>query len=85
MFLGLAPAVIAIVVQAVSASAGGRLAHPALVALAVAAFVALTFFAVPFPVVIAGRRPASAGCWVAGCPSPAAAPKADGTTPARRR
>ena len=54
VFAGLAPAVIAIVVQAVFRVARRSLTHPALVALAVAAFVALTFFAVPFPVVVLG-------------------------------
>ncbi|CAA9327362.1 MAG: Chromate transport protein ChrA [uncultured Nocardioidaceae bacterium] len=53
LFLGLAPAVIAIVVQAVTRVGKKGLTHPALVALAVASFVALTFFAVPFPVVVA--------------------------------
>jgi chromate transporter len=52
LFLGLAPAVIAIVIQAVVRVARKGLGHPALVGLAVASFVALTFFAVPFPVVI---------------------------------
>ena len=53
LFLGLAPAVIAIVIQAVIRVGGKGLGHPALVALAVASFVALAFFAVPFPVVVA--------------------------------
>jgi chromate transporter len=52
LFLGLAPAVIAIVVQAVVRVGRKGLGHPALVALAVASFVALTFFAVPFPAVV---------------------------------
>ncbi|VXC55240.1 chromate efflux transporter [Nocardioides sp. AX2bis] len=52
LFLGLAPAVIAIVVQAVVRVARKGLDHPALVALAVAAFLALTLFSVPFPVVV---------------------------------
>ncbi|KRF37875.1 chromate transporter [Nocardioides sp. Soil805] len=52
LFLGLAPAVIAIVVQAVIRVARKGLGHPALIGLAVASFVALTFFAVPFPVVV---------------------------------
>jgi chromate transporter len=52
LFLGLAPAVIAIVIQAVIRVGGKGLGHPALVALAVASFVALAFFAVPFPVVV---------------------------------
>ena len=54
VFAGLAPAVIAIVVQAVFRLAKRSLTHPALIALAVAAFVALTFFAVPFPAVVLG-------------------------------
>jgi len=53
LFAGLAPAVLAIVVQAVLRVGGRALGHPALVGLAVAAFVALSVFAVPFPVVIA--------------------------------
>lgn len=52
LFLGLAPAVIAIVIQAVIRVARKGLNHPTLVGLAVASFVALTFFAVPFPVVV---------------------------------
>ncbi|MDQ4051296.1 MAG: chromate efflux transporter [Actinomycetota bacterium] len=53
VFLGLAPAVIAIVIQAVIRVGGRGLTHPALVGLAVASFVALTLFAVPFPAVVA--------------------------------
>jgi chromate transporter len=53
LFAGLAPAVLAIVVQAVLRVGGRALGHPALVALAVGAFVALAAFAVPFPVVVA--------------------------------
>ena len=53
VFLGLAPAVIAIVVQAVIRVGGRGLTHPALVGLAVASFLALTLFAVPFPLVVA--------------------------------
>lgn len=52
LFAGLAPAVLAIVVQAVIRVGGRALGHPALVALAVAAFLALSMFRVPFPVVI---------------------------------
>ena len=54
LFLGLAPAVIAIVLQAVIRVSRRALTHPALVALAIAAFLALTFFAVPFPAVVLG-------------------------------
>lgn len=53
LFLGLAPAVIAIVLQAVIRVGTKGLGHPALVVMAVAAFVALTFFDVPFPTVVA--------------------------------
>ncbi len=52
LFAGLAPAVIAIVVQAVQRVGQRALHHPALVAMAVASFVALTVFRVPFPVVV---------------------------------
>ena len=54
VFLGLAPAVIAIVVQAVVRVGRRALSHPSLLAIAVAAFVALTCFAVPFPLVVVG-------------------------------
>ena len=52
LFAGLAPAVIAIVVQAVHRVGKRALHHPVLVAMAVASFVALTVFKVPFPIVI---------------------------------
>lgn len=52
LFAGVAPAVIAIVVQAVYRVGKRALNHAALVGLAVASFVALTFFAVPFPIVV---------------------------------
>ncbi|QBR94571.1 chromate efflux transporter [Nocardioides euryhalodurans] len=54
LFAGLAPAVIAIVVQAVQRVGRRALTHPGLVVLAVASFVALTAFGVPFPVVVLG-------------------------------
>ncbi|UZI34049.1 chromate efflux transporter (plasmid) [Streptomyces sp. VB1] len=53
LFAGLAPAVVAIVVQAVWRVGRRSLAHPAHIALAIAAFAALALFAVPFPLVIA--------------------------------
>ncbi|HEX8781685.1 MAG TPA: chromate efflux transporter [Nocardioides sp.] len=53
LFAGLAPAVLAIVAHAVVRVGRKALGHPALVGLAVAAFVALTAFGVPFPVVVA--------------------------------
>jgi len=54
VFSGIAPAVIAIVVQAVLRVGRRSLDHPVLVGLAVAAFLALTLFAVPFPAVVLG-------------------------------
>jgi chromate transporter len=53
LFAGLAPAVLAIVVQAVVRVAGRALHGPALWAIAVVAFLALALFGVPFPVVVA--------------------------------
>jgi chromate transporter len=53
LFAGLAPAVVAIVAQAVWRVGSRSLTHPALIAVAVTAFAALALFAVPFPVVIA--------------------------------
>jgi len=58
---GLAPAVVAIVAQAVTRLSRRALSHPALVTLAVAAFVALGVCGVPFPVVIAA---AAAAVWL---------------------
>jgi chromate transporter len=52
LFLGLAPAVIAIVVQALARVSRRALTAPAFVILATAAFVALALFAIPFPWVI---------------------------------
>jgi chromate transporter len=54
VFLGLAPAVVAIVLQAVVRVGRRSLTRPSLLALAVGAFAALTFFAVPFPAVVLG-------------------------------
>jgi chromate transporter len=53
VFAGLGAAVLAIVVQAVVRVAGRALGHPSLVVVAVAAFLALWMFGVPFPVVVA--------------------------------
>ncbi|WP_312855870.1 chromate efflux transporter [Nocardioides stalactiti] len=52
IFAGLAPAVIAIVVGAVHKISKRALNHTALITIAVGAFVALTLFAVPFPLVV---------------------------------
>lgn len=54
LFLGLAPAVIAIVIQAVIKVSKRGLTSPILVGLAVASFLALTFLGVPFPAVVLG-------------------------------
>ena len=69
VFAGLAPAVVAIVVQAVVRVSRRALTGRSLQVVAVAAFLALSLFAVPFPVVVAAagltgwalgrRRPAS--------------------------
>ncbi|MFE2757295.1 chromate efflux transporter [Actinosynnema sp. NPDC059335] len=63
LFAGIAPAVVAIVAQAVFRVGKRALHHPALVAIAAGAFAALALFAVPFPVVIAA---AAAVGWVLG-------------------
>jgi chromate transporter len=52
LFLGLAPAVLAIVVQAVVRVGGRVLRHRALWLIALASFAALAVFSVPFPLVI---------------------------------
>ncbi|TCP46823.1 chromate transporter [Tamaricihabitans halophyticus] len=52
MFAGLAPAVLAIVAQALVRLARRALAHPALLLIAIAAFLALFAFAIPFPLVV---------------------------------
>jgi chromate transporter len=65
LFAGLAPAVLGIVVQAVIRVARRALASRALVLLAVAAFLSLALFGVPFPVVVglAGLAGWSLGRW----------------------
>jgi chromate transporter len=63
LFAGVAPAVIAIVVQAVHRISKRALDHVALVSIALAAFAALTLFAVPFPLVVLGAGLAG---WVLG-------------------
>ncbi|WP_246160218.1 chromate efflux transporter [Nocardioides humilatus] len=54
IFAGVAPAVIAIVVSAIQRIAKRALDHRVLVAIALGAFLALTVFSVPFPLVILG-------------------------------
>ena len=78
LFAGLAPAVLAIVAQAVLRVGRKALGHPALVALAVASFLALTVLSVSFPVVIAA---AAAIGWALGrwAPYTMHAPAGDGS------
>lgn len=78
LFAGLAPAVLAIVAHAVVRVGKRAFDHRALVGLAVAAFVALTVFAVPFPVVVlvAGVIGWALGRWL---PESAGAGHGDGT------
>jgi chromate transporter len=52
-FAGLAPAVLSIVAQAVFKVAGRGLGHPALVSLAIGAFISFAVFGIAFPVVVA--------------------------------
>jgi chromate transporter len=72
LFAGLAPAVLAIVVQAVVRVGKRALNSAALVAIAVVAFVALALFGVPFPVVVALAGVAG---WALGRWRPAALPQ----------
>ena len=67
VFAGLAPAVVAIVAQAVVRVGRRAARHPALVGIAVAAFVAIAILGVPFPAVIAG---AAALGWALGRVAP---------------
>ncbi len=62
LFLGLAPAVLAIVTQAVLRIGGRALRSRALVGLAVAAFLALAVFGLPFPLVVLGAG--AIGWWL---------------------
>jgi chromate transporter len=76
-FAGLAPAVLAIVAQAVQRVAKRALDSRALVAIAVAAFLALALFAVPFPLVVAL---AGGTGWAVGRRRPSALPRGTATT-----
>jgi chromate transporter len=69
VFAGLAPAVLAIVIQAVWRVGRRGLGHPLLVAVAIGGFLALGLFAVPFPLVIGA---AAAIGWAIGRWVPAA-------------
>jgi chromate transporter len=58
LFAGLAPAVVAVVVQAVWRVGSRALNNPVLIGFAVVAFLALAAFAVPFPIVVAAAAAA---------------------------
>jgi chromate transporter len=79
LFAGLAPAVLAIVVQAVIRVGDRALAHPALVGLAVAAFLALAVFRIPFPAVVAAAGLAG---WALGRYAPHVLTRSGGHRPA---
>jgi chromate transporter len=84
VFAGLAPAVVAIVAQAVVRVSKRALTGPALVAIAVAAFLALALFGAPFPVVVglAGVTGWALARWRPGAlPERRAADDADGPAP----
>ena len=68
LFAGLAPAVVAIVIQAVIRVGRRALRGRALVAIAICAFLAMALFGVPFPIVIAV---AAVIGWLAGRHAPA--------------
>ncbi|TFV55344.1 chromate efflux transporter [Mycobacterium sp. PS03-16] len=86
LFAGLAPAVLAIVISALWRVGKKALSGPGLVAIALLSFIALSVFAVPFPVVIAV---AAAVGWLLGRyapralrrPSTSAAAAEDGSAP----
>jgi chromate transporter len=83
LFLGLAPAVIAIVVQAVVRIAGRALRHRALVWLAVGAFLLLALLGLPFPLVVlaAGLVGWALGRWRPGVMARPAVEAEDGSPP----
>jgi len=80
LFAGLAPAVVAIVAQAVWRVGRRSLTHPLLVGLAVVSFAALALFQVAFPVVIvvAGAAGWLIGRWAPGVFKPAKHDSGDG-------
>ncbi len=83
LFLGLAPAVLAIVVQAVLRVGGRALRNRALVGLAVGAFLALAVFGLPFPLVVlgAGAIGWALGRWRPSMLTVTERPEAEGATP----
>ena len=83
LLTGLGAAVLAIVVQAVFRVGKRALGHPALVALAVAAFVALWAFSISFPVVVASAAAVgwALGRWAPQAMAAKASAVADGDAP----
>ncbi|MFC4786906.1 chromate efflux transporter [Nocardioides sp. MAHUQ-72] len=83
LFLGLAPAVVAVVVQAVVRISRRALRHRALAWLAVAAFLLLAVLGWPFPVVIIGAGAAgwALGRWRPGVMARPALPAVEGEVP----
>lgn len=75
LFAGLAPAVLAVVAQAVWRVARRAMTHRTLLGIAVAAFLALAVFAVPFPIVVAAA--ALAGWLLGNRTGPGTSSKAD--------
>jgi chromate transporter len=78
LFAGLAPAVLAIVAQAVLRVAKRALTSPTLVAIAVVSFLALALFGVPFPLVVLAAGLAG---WALHRWRPAAVPEGGGREP----
>lgn len=78
LFLGLAPAVLAVVLQAVVRIGGRALRRRSLVVLAVAAFVALAVLGLPFPLVVLGAGVAG---WLVGRHAPPAVDEVDDGPP----
>src|SRR4051812_18161147 len=54
LFIGLSAAVLSVVLQALIRVGRRALGHPAMIGLAVVAFVALALFSLPFPIVVGG-------------------------------
>ena len=76
---------LAIVVQAVLRVGRRALHNRALVGIAVAAFLALAVFAVPFPLVVLGARRRRVGCSAGGDRTVMAVPQPPGARGRRRR
>jgi chromate transporter len=82
IFAGLAPAVVAIVIQAVVRIGRRVVSHPALLSIAVAAFLAIAIFGVQFPVVVVAAAVAgwALGRWLPNAIASTGHAQADGET-----